>query len=305
MGQKTDFGTSSAQQRISGINWNQVYYFSLVAANGSIKGAAESIDLSPSTLSEHISELEKDLNVELFRRQGRKLSLTEQGERLYHHAKAMFENGHRLLDVVSPNELGNYPISIGLLPGPHLEGAYSVIGDFLEKFGSQEMKIRHCTPDELENGLASARLDFGFADRPPKRKDLTSHCVASKPIRFYVSNEWQGFKFAEILEKVPLLVCRSESSIDAFIEKVLQEADLQPSAIISSDFPSVLMNLCRRGLGVGAFCESKGDALPEDSVRTLRNPKDAPVLETCLYAVWSPLAENSAAVCHLKRLLTF
>lgn len=92
------------------INWNHVFYFCQIARHGSIKTAATELGLSSPTLSEALNELEKDLEVVLFRRQHRKLVLTRQGSRLFQHAKQMFEAGQRLIDVVSPVPLGCYPL---------------------------------------------------------------------------------------------------------------------------------------------------------------------------------------------------
>jgi DNA-binding transcriptional LysR family regulator len=79
--------------RADQINWNQVFYFSEIAAAGSVKNAAEKLGLSPSTLSEHLGQLEHDLNIKLFQRQHRKLILTDEGARLFHSAREMFESG--------------------------------------------------------------------------------------------------------------------------------------------------------------------------------------------------------------------
>lgn len=56
---------------------------------GSFRAAAKRLKLSPSVVSYHISELENRVGTALIYRSTRKLSLTHEGERLYHHATAM------------------------------------------------------------------------------------------------------------------------------------------------------------------------------------------------------------------------
>lgn len=300
------FVTSTKSQipkKISGVNWNQVYYFSLVANYGSIKAAAETLGLSPSTLSEHVSQLEQQLKVELFHRRGPKLILTEQGNRLFAHAKGMFEHSQRLLDAVSPLQLGNYPISVGFVPGPHLPLAYRFVGSYRQEFGPLSMKLHHSSPDLFENCLLSGKYDFGFSDRAPDRPDLDSALVAQSPIRFYVSAQWKDQTLAELLRKIPLLVCRSEASTNAFIERALQENDLEPTSVVTSDFPSVLVDFCMQGLGVGTFCEEPILKMNAQSLRSLRNPKDAPSIESSLYVIWSKHAESTQSVGHLQQLV--
>lgn len=297
-------GTSILQEKISDINWNEVYYFSLVATYGSMKRAAEVLRLSPSTLSEHISQLESQLKVELFHRRGPKIELTEQGNRLFLHAKGMFEHSQRLLDAVSPLHLGSYPISVGFIPGPHLPLAYKWVAMFENEFGPINMKLQHCLPDNLETSLIKGRLDFGFSNKAPERDDLLYEKIAQEPICFYVSAKWFDFRLADLLERIPLLMCRTEASTETFVEHALRKVDLIPSSTVISDFPSVLVDLCIQGLGVGAFCEEPILTMNSRSLRSLRSPKDAPKIESELYVIWAAAGEQTESIAHLKALIS-
>ncbi len=68
--------------------------FESAARRGSFKLAAEELSLTPTAISHHISNLESRLNVNLFHRLGRRITLTETGRRL---AKAS-SDGFRLID---------------------------------------------------------------------------------------------------------------------------------------------------------------------------------------------------------------
>ncbi|MGQ7269311.1 LysR family transcriptional regulator [Marinobacter nauticus] len=68
--------------------------FESAARLGSFKLAAEELSLTPTAISHHIGNLENRLNVSLFHRQGRRISLTGTGSRL---AKATSE-GFRKID---------------------------------------------------------------------------------------------------------------------------------------------------------------------------------------------------------------
>jgi len=68
--------------------------FESAARRGSFKLAAEELSLTPTAISHHISNLERRLNVNLFHRLGRRISLTGTGLRL---AKAT-SDGFRIID---------------------------------------------------------------------------------------------------------------------------------------------------------------------------------------------------------------
>jgi LysR family transcriptional activator of nhaA len=82
------------------LNFNHVYYFHVVATEGSIARAATRLGVTQPTVSEQIRSLEKALNADLFERTSSGLVLTEAGRRAYEHTSAMFRSGERLMEAV-------------------------------------------------------------------------------------------------------------------------------------------------------------------------------------------------------------
>lgn len=65
--------------------------FAEMAKQGSFRGAAKTLGLSPSVVSYHVGQLEQRVGTALIYRSTRKLSLTHEGQVLYEHAKAMID----------------------------------------------------------------------------------------------------------------------------------------------------------------------------------------------------------------------
>ena len=61
------------------LNYHHLYYFWIVAREGGISHASETLDVSSSTISAQISQLEATHGVKLFHRVGRNLRLSEVG----------------------------------------------------------------------------------------------------------------------------------------------------------------------------------------------------------------------------------
>lgn len=295
--------TKAARLKGNQINWNQVYYFSEIAAAGSIKDAAEKLELAPPTLSQHLAQLEADLEVQLFHRQHRKLVLTDDGMRLFRQAKAMFETGQRLIDVVSPIPLGCYPISVALVPSPSIQTANRILGQYLERQPLLNMKLFRADYAELEKGLTESRFDFGFSDRLPERKDFVCKKLSRSFIKFYVAPKWTRVSFSELLQKLPLLICNAEPAHRSLAEQALIDAELVPSAVVTSDYPSTLLDLCQQGVGIGVFSETPMQRMGMQGLSTLRVPQDAPKLQDNLFVLWAAEAENTAAIRLLQELL--
>jgi len=89
--------------------------FAETVKQGSFRGAATSLGLSPSVVSYQISQLEQDLTSVLIYRSTRKLSLTDDGKNLYYYAQQMLhaaEQGLNNLNKEKPQPIGNLRISL-------------------------------------------------------------------------------------------------------------------------------------------------------------------------------------------------
>ncbi|MDO4400284.1 MAG: LysR family transcriptional regulator [Coriobacteriia bacterium] len=80
----------------------QLQYFQTVARVGSIASAAETLSISPASLSKTIHQLEAELGIQLFSREGRRISLNQAGSVFLEYATEILDtmNAARL-------ELGN------------------------------------------------------------------------------------------------------------------------------------------------------------------------------------------------------
>ena len=80
--------------------------FAEVIKFSSFRGAAKSLNLSPSVVSYHISQLEEKLGAPLIYRSTRKLSLTDKGQAFYHHVLDMLACAQLGLNEVSDCKTG-------------------------------------------------------------------------------------------------------------------------------------------------------------------------------------------------------
>lgn len=79
----------------------QVAIFAKTIDHGSFRGAARELNLSPSVVSHHVSQLEQHLGVALIYRTTRKLALTKEGEKLLASTHQMFETIESVLSELS------------------------------------------------------------------------------------------------------------------------------------------------------------------------------------------------------------
>lgn len=86
------------------MNLKQLYYFKRLSETEHYTEAASSLCITQPSLSHAISELEKELGVALFARQGRNVKITQNGKRFLPYvedALASLENGRMILQKMA------------------------------------------------------------------------------------------------------------------------------------------------------------------------------------------------------------
>ncbi|MEM9140585.1 MAG: LysR family transcriptional regulator, partial [Pseudomonadota bacterium] len=79
----------------------QIAIFAKTVDHGSFRAAARALDISPSVVSHHVTQLEERLGTALLYRSTRKLSVTEDGKRLLSNAHVMIDAAEAGLTAIA------------------------------------------------------------------------------------------------------------------------------------------------------------------------------------------------------------
>lgn len=90
--------------KLSSLDWSLVQAFLAVAETGSLSAAARALGRSQPTLGRQIKTIEGQLGADLFHRQPRGFSLTEDGQALLEPARAMRDAANRMALTVAGHE---------------------------------------------------------------------------------------------------------------------------------------------------------------------------------------------------------
>ena len=155
--------------------------FCKVAELESFSRAGETLYLTQPTISGHISSLEQTVGLKLFDRLGRRVALTNGGQVLYRHAKAILKLRDEALNAVSEfSHLIKGRITIG---GSTIPGEYflpRVMGGFHEAvpgisidlaIADSQKIIDMLRAGEIEVGVVGMRFDRERVDAYPLFRD--------------------------------------------------------------------------------------------------------------------------------------
>ena len=122
------------------MQWEGISEFVSVAENQSFTLGAKKIAVSTGHASRQISSLEQRLNVKLFYRTTRKVSLTEEGKVFYQHCRSVLDGLNEAERAIT--NLQSMPRGLVKLTAPVTYGESVVlplINDFLQKYSEVEV----------------------------------------------------------------------------------------------------------------------------------------------------------------------
>ena len=128
------------------MNLKQLEAFVEVAEGGSFSKAAKNLYLTQPTISAHISALEKELEVRLFVRNTKEVSLSAEGQTLYRYASQMVDLEKRIEEEFGERrKMGRQCITIAASTIPSQYLLPKILARFNEKYPGEQFKIPYRT----------------------------------------------------------------------------------------------------------------------------------------------------------------
>ena len=184
------------------MNITRIKYFSVVAETGSVRKAAELMQLSPPALSRGIKELEEELGVVLFVPSGRGIVLTDQGRLLQQRAGRLLSEYESFVSETRRTGKASDLLRIGTFEifSTH------VMGWAIENYlAGRAVLLREVIPAELEDALLNRVIDIGITSIPVPNEALDFLKVATQELAIYGKvSRFSDRPFADLPFCVPI-----------------------------------------------------------------------------------------------------
>jgi LysR family transcriptional activator of nhaA len=240
------------------LNYNHLYYFWIVAREGSIARAAEELMVSQPTISVQLKELETAFGHRLFDRVGRGLELTGAGRIALNYANEIFTLGQEMTNALEHQPAGRpLKLSVGILdviPKP-------VVRQLLEPALrlSQPLRLicREDKADRLLADLAAHRTDMVLSDAPigtAVQVQGFNHLLGESGVSFFASAELaRRLKrgFPKSLNGAPVLLPTDHTQVRRSLSMWFDSRRIHP--IVAAEFDDSALMFWFGQSGLGAF----------------------------------------------------
>ena len=239
------------------LNYHHLYYFWIAAREGGISHASDFLDVSPSTISAQIGQLETAHGVKLFDRVGRNLRLSEVGQIAFRYAEEIFALGREMTHAIHGwSTAGPQLLQVGIADAVPKTAAARLLEPAIERHPEIRLICREDDPDRLLAELAAHRLDLVLLDHPVDPTmpiKAVDHELARWRIAFFGTPdlvETRRRSFPLSLEEAPVLLPTAESAMRRTLDRWFEANGVAPRVVGEFEDSALMKSFSESGAGL-------------------------------------------------------
>ncbi|WP_335868981.1 LysR family transcriptional regulator [Bacillus sp. 2205SS5-2] len=180
--------------------------FLLAAEIGNFRKTADALYISQPTVTVHIKQLEKELGVLLFQREGKKIKLTEAGRRYYKHVKKLLAVHEQARQDLQSFTQG-YTTELILAISPLIADTILpyVLKQYVKKHPDVEVSVQIIDSVDIENAVFSENVDLGLSVLESYHPDLETTLLSKDKIILVAPHDGRDFESAYPLDEEEIL----------------------------------------------------------------------------------------------------
>lgn len=229
--------------------------FTRVAQLNSFSRAAEDLHMAQPAVSIAVRKLEESLGVTLLDRSGRQVKLTAEGEAVLARADVILRETEELLRT--SDAMGQLLIGELNIACPSMLATYylpDVLAEFLIDHQGLKAAVTQAGTTRVEQMLLDDQVEIGVTSGSTRGDELELLPLVKEEMVLCVAqtHPWAKKKQVGIeeLANVPMAIYESGYFIRTKFNQLCQQAGIEPSFRVQTNFLPLIIRMVRQGLGV-------------------------------------------------------
>ncbi len=237
---------------------NQLATFQTVARTLSFTRAAAALNYAQSTVSAQVQALEEELGVPLFNRLGKRVSLTENGQRLLEYADKLLNLAEEARTVVSGQDGFSGVLTISAPETLCTYRLMEVLRRFRAQFPRVQLVIGYDVHADIVNDLTRGLIDLAFViGEPVEAANLTVESLITEPLLPVAPPDHPLARLARVvpadLRYEPVLLTENGCTYRTLFERSLAAAGVKLTSTLEFHSVEVIKQSAMAGLGLAVL----------------------------------------------------
>ena len=234
--------------------------FRAVVRSGGMRRAAETLHVSQPAVSARIRELERQLDIALFERAGRRLLLTDAGRIVLDESTSLLAAADSLRQrVAALGSLRSGSLGIATIDAVSIHLLSGIYRSFVEAHPQVELRVHVVDSHHVLDAVHNLDVELGFfampppsAPPPPAEIEVEPFfedeliCVAS-PSHALVRRRQVALT---TLAAAPLILYSHGSHTRAILDEVFRAQGVPPNVVMETGSPEAMQRLAEAGVGL-------------------------------------------------------
>ncbi|MGB0732573.1 MAG: LysR family transcriptional regulator [Pontibacterium sp.] len=226
-------------------------YFDAVARHNSFTKAAEELHIAQPAISMAIKKLEVSFSLQLFHREDRKVSLTDEGRIFWQHCLKILNTVDDANQAMAElNNLTKGEVRVGI---PSMLGSYyfpATLVAFRKAFPSLTLSVIEAGTWEIQKMLLSGELDLGVIVVEDTPESLAYHHLLDAEIRVTVSSKHHFASRKSITPcqflKEPLVMFKEGYFHRKVVDAMAQTTNCPPNIVFETNLIPLIKEVVRQ-----------------------------------------------------------
>ena len=248
------------------MNFLHLKYFLMVAEELNITRAAERLYISQQSLSNHISNMERELDVKLFTRSP-KLALTYAGNLLVDTASQILElNSQYLAKVGDINRHYLGVLRVGVSHTCGLALLPKILPRFREEFPLVDFSLFEGNSNQLEDELNHGRIDIMMCFEPIMMEGVTTVPLTRQRLMMVVPKAFTDQRFGDQADEIraayaksadinafqdlPIVLIKKGNRTRSIVDQFFAAHGYSPKLILETENTVTTLVMAQSGIGI-------------------------------------------------------
>lgn len=285
----------------------QLKYFIAIAEAGSLSAAAQKVHIAQPSLSQHLANMEEELNVQLIERSPRGSSLTDEGAVLLRHATEIRDRMDKCIAEMQDlsMEVGG-SVRFGMPPSVSMVMSVPLAETVRLEIPNVRLRVSEAMSGFIKTWIDEKTVDIGFLYDLNGVEHFKAAHVLDEQLYFFSAPDCWPLKTPpgtpiplKDLQEVDLVLPGEPHGLRRIIEEAAQKSGISLNVVTELDAMTQIKELVARGSGFSIFAP----AACHDFVtvgRLLKAPIINPTISRPVYLVRSPSFVQSRACASIE-----